>query len=69
MCVFFFSVALTDFNRVLVLPARDSCVLYQLKFAFEKPLRLNVYVYMYNDNDDGDDRHKRLSQIQIQLQL
>lgn len=43
----FCSVALTDFNRVLVLPARGSCVLYQLKFAFEKPLRRNVYVYMY----------------------
>lgn len=45
--VLFCSVALTDFNRVLVLPARGSCVLYQLKFAFEKPLRRNVYVYMY----------------------
>lgn len=82
--VLFCSVALTDFNRVLVLPARGSCVLYQLKFAFEKPLRRNVYVYMYyiwrcqqrsqqrrrlrRHNEGNYDRQQRLSQIQVRIQ-
>lgn len=44
-CVSFVVVVdvLTELNRVLVLLPRDSCVLYQLNLAFEKPLRVNVY--------------------------